>query len=88
MIEIISFVALVGPLQGCRSRAVRTVNFFQEKYPQGLNFPFTGTQLGCIKVQTNIKMGYNSESNNDEEYIFGGPCRTFVGLSIVRCPHL
>ena len=38
-------------------------------------------------VQTNIKMGYNSESENERNYIIGGPCRPFVGLSIARCPH-
>ena len=38
-------------------------------------------------VQTNIKMGYNSESKNGRDYIFGGPSRPFVGLSTARCPH-
>ena len=38
-------------------------------------------------VQTNIKLGYNSESKNERDYIIGGPCRPFVGLSIARCPH-
>ena len=38
-------------------------------------------------VQTNIKMGYNSESEDERDYIIGGPCRPFVGLSIARCPH-
>ena len=38
-------------------------------------------------MQTNIKMGYNSESKNERDYIIGGPCRPFVGLSIARCPH-
>ena len=38
-------------------------------------------------VQTNINLGYNSESRHDRDIIFSGPCRPFVGLSIVRCPH-
>ena len=38
-------------------------------------------------VQTNIKLGYNSKSKNERDYIFGGPCRPFVGQSIARCPH-
>ena len=38
-------------------------------------------------VQTNIKLGYISESKNERDYIFGGPCRPCVGLSIARCPH-
>ena len=41
-----------------------------------------------IMVQTNIKMCYNSESKNDRNYIFGGPCRPFLGLSKARCPHI
>ena len=59
------------------------------KNPQGLNIPIHSTYIYiCFTmVQTNFKMGYNLERNNDEEYIFGGPCRTFVGLLIVRCPH-
>ena len=39
-------------------------------------------------VQTNIKMCYNSESKNDRDYIFGCPCRPFLGLSKARCPHI
>ena len=31
LLKNISLVALVGPLWGCRSRAVRTLKFFQEK---------------------------------------------------------
>ena len=43
--------------------------------------------IRCIMVQTNIKLGYNSESKNERDHVFGGPCRPFVGLSIARCPH-
>ena len=32
-------------------------------------------------------MCYNSESKNDKYYIFGGPCRAFLGLLEARCPH-
>ena len=38
-------------------------------------------------VQTNINMGYNSENKNERDYIFGGLCRPFVGLSIARYPQ-
>ena len=50
-------------------------------------FRFHTLYTRCIMVQTNIKMGYNSESKNERDYIIGGPCRPFVGLSIARCPH-
>ena len=43
--------------------------------------------IRCILVRPNIKMGYNSESYNDRNYIFGGPCRPFLVLSKARCPH-
>ena len=58
------------------------------KNPQGLNIRFQAIYTRCIMVQTNIKLGYNSESRHDRDYIFGGPyCGPFVGLSIARCPH-
>ena len=38
-------------------------------------------------VQTNIKLGYISESKNDKDYISDGLRRPFVVLSIARCPH-
>ena len=38
-------------------------------------------------VQTNIKLGYNWKSEKERDYIFVGPYRLFVGLSIARCPH-
>ena len=38
-------------------------------------------------VQTNTKLGYNLETRYDRDYIFGVPCKPFVGLSIARCPH-
>ena len=80
-------MALVGPLWGCRSRAVRTLKFFQEKNPHGLNFPFNAIYTRCIMVRTNIKLGCNSESKNERDYTLDGPCRPFVGLSIARGPH-
>ena len=80
-------MALVGPLKSCRSRVVRTLKFFQEINPHGLNFPFHAIHTRCIVVQTNIELSCNSETRYDRDYIFGGPCRPFVGLSIARCPH-
>ena len=80
-------MAPVGYLKGCRSRVVRTLNFFQEINPHGLNFPFHAIHTRCIVVKTSIKLGYNLETRYDRDYIFGGPCRPFVWLSIARCPH-
>ena len=39
-------------------------------------------------VQTNIKMGYDSESKKERDYIFGGPCKPFVELLMAPCPHI
>ena len=66
------------------------MKFFQEKNPHGLNFPFHAIYTRCIMVKTNIKIGYDSESKNERDYIFGGPCRPlpFVELSMARCPHI
>ena len=60
---------------------------FPGKNPHGLNFPFHTIYTRCIEVQTIIRMGYNLESENDRDYIFDGPCRPFIGLSIARCRH-
>ena len=38
-------------------------------------------------VQTNIKIGYDSEIENERDYNFGGPCRPFVELSMACGPH-
>ena len=38
-------------------------------------------------VQTNSKLGCNSESKKERDYILGGPYKPFVRLSIAHYPH-
>ena len=61
--------------------------FLPGKNPHSLNFPFHAIYTRCIMVKTNIKLGYNSEKENERDIILGGHCRPFVGLSIALCPH-
>ena len=57
------------------------------KNPHGSKSSFHAIYTRCIMVQTNIKLGYNSESKIESDYIFGGPCRPFVELLIARYPE-
>ena len=74
------------PFVGLTTARCPHFEIFPGKNQHGLNFPFHIIYTCCIVGRTNSKLGYNSLSKIVEEYIFCGPCRPFVGLSIARCP--